>query len=425
MKKISLLYSTIMLCFSTGILFGQSERNIIFMHGLGGSEEAWIKYDEYFNATRKANPIRFSYTEASGIPGAVNDAQVKMSAAVPASSYPQNIVIAHSQGGIVTRGIAKAFSASQRPFGGFITVGTPNLGARVINSYKTGKFGTFTKDAKNQLLAGPNVSFLNLLPPWIPLILNSQIAGYVEDKIVSTSGIDHSTTNDFYVGAPYLTALNNYTISIPKVGIISSETTPNSHWKTLSSYTLQPVTSLAFNQEADGELGQYMQKAQKFYSGIMLYYRCRAATPIVPWMSIVYLAKAAQWEKGVKWFTSSEDKYIDLIGNVILTPVTVNQQACPWPCSTLDCTMNYSGCSWQSAGTYTYYQSTTYPTDGLVNNGAQYLPGAIENFVVTGPNHAQQRNHPGITEVLDNLFDGTIGKPENIIALSFFKVPKL
>ena len=413
-----------MLCFSTGILFGQSERNIIFMHGLGGSEKAWIKYDEYFNATRKANPIRFSYTEASGILGAMNDARTQMAGAVPASSYGQNIVIAHSQGGIVTRSIVKEFGASQSPFGGFITVGTPNLGAKVITSYKTGKISAYTQDATQQLLAGPSASFLNLLPSWVPNILNSQLSGVVENIIVAESGIDHSTTNDFYPGAPFLTALNNYNSNIPKVGIVSSETTPYSHWKTLTSYSLKKVTNLSLNQEDDNDLEQYMAKGQNFYTGIMLYYRLRATLAILPFKGVEYLRKANLWERGVKWFTNSEPKYAELIGNIETKLITIPQSSCAWPCSTLDCTMGYSGCSWQSTGGYSFYSTIVTPSDGIVPLAAQYLPGAIENFVLVGPNHAQQRNHEEITKLFNRLFDGDTGISNNQ-SINFFKVPKL
>jgi pimeloyl-ACP methyl ester carboxylesterase len=422
MKKISVHYLTVCLCFISYFLTGQNNRNIIFMHGLGGSSEAWVRYDEYLTSTRKANAFRFTYNEENGIPGAVASAKGQMTAAVPTSSYGQNIVIAHSQGGIVTRGIAKTFPANERPFGGFITVGTPNLGAKVITSYKTGKFTAFTQDATAQLLAGPNVSLLNLLPSWIPGVINSQLPGFIEQAIVNESGIDHSTTNDFYPGAPYLADLNNYNITIPKVGIVSSETTPNSHWKTLTSYALNSVTALPLNTEDDDDLEIYMTQANGFYTSVMQYYRLRATLAILPNRQEAFLNKAAAWEKGVKWFTNSESKYSELIGNLETKLVTGTTAACAPPCSTLDCTMNYSDCSWNMASSYSYYQTIIHPTDGIVPLANQYLPGAIENFVLAGPNHAEQRNHPEISKMFNKILDGTTGSANSQI--NFFIIPK-
>lgn len=426
MKKISILYFTVLLCSCSTILFGQSERNIIFMHGLGGSDTSWIKYDEYFNATRKANPIRISYSEDNGIPGAVAESQQKMAAAVLNNSYSQNIVIAHSQGGIVTRGIAKAYPESQRPFGGFITVGTPNLGAKVISSYKAGKFSAFTQDATQSLFAGPTPALMNALTPFIPNVSNSLIAGFVENQIVARSGIDLSTTNDFYPGAPYLTALNNFNINIPKVGIITQETTPNSHWKVLTSYTFKSMSEMPLGEEDDDDLEIYMKKAQNFYSAITLYYRFRATHAILPHWQIIYHKKVDAWEKGLKWFTNSEDKFLDLLGATGLVANTVTYSGgCNWPCSTYECNEGLSGCSFQSPSTFTYYTSTTYPTDGLVKLDAQNLPGAIENMLVERPNHAEQRNHPKMTEMFDAIFNGTAGLQQNSSALSYFIVPKI
>lgn len=423
MKKTTILYLFVMFCAYCTQMNAQDERNIIFCYGLGGAKSAWVKYDEYFNNTRKANPFRFEYTEDNGMQGAVNDAYSKITSAFPSSTYSNNIAIAHSQGGLVLRGMAKSYPGTQCPFGGFITVGSPHKGAKVVNSYKSGQFTAFTQDAVSQMFAGPTANAIALLPPWVPSIVNSTLPYLVENFIVQSSEITNSTTNDYYEGAPYLTNLGTHVANMPKVGIVSAEDTPNTHWKTITSYTLKNVTDLELDEVDDNDVEQGMQKAHNFYSKMAEYHRFRATIAFSPWKRIWHGFQANQWEKGFKWIANSEDKYNSLIGNIELTAVPAPQQICPWACTTYECINNLAGCSFQSPMGLTYI-ATTYPIDGIVNTNAQFLPGAIHNFIIQGANHAQERNHPEVTKVFNKLLDGETGISTST-GISFYKVPKL
>lgn len=408
---------------SIGLLQAQTpERNVFFVHGLNGNAGSWVKYDEYFNSTRKANPIRHGYTEASGLTGAASDLRGQMAGSVVPNTYSQNIAIAHSQGGLVVRTIAKNYEGAQCPFGGFITVGTPNLGAKVVNSYKTGGFTTFTEDATKELMAGPGWSFFASINPFFTWIANQSIPKMVENLIVDQSKITNSTTNDYYVGAPFLQNLSGHVANMPKVGIVSAEDAPSSHWKTITNYTVNPVTDLPFNTTDDDDVEVGMKKVHNFYAGQVSWCRFWQANAFLPFIGRIWKWQGDNWQRGVNWIANSEAKYVNLIGNIELTPHVVPQSICPWPCTMSECVYGQSGCSIQPPYG-TVYTVETFPTDGIVNTNAQALPGAIHNFNVQGANHAEERNHPGITQTFKQLMDGETGVPGEDI--KFFKIPKL
>ena len=131
MKKIVFFTAFIGLLASN--LYAQTpERNIFLVHGLtknGTGLNAWDHYNNYFNNTRKANPIPMQYGQMVSLDNSANELQGKMAAAVPLGTFGQNIAIAHSQGGAVLRALCRNTQMANIPFGGFITVGSPHGGA--------------------------------------------------------------------------------------------------------------------------------------------------------------------------------------------------------------------------------------------------------------------------------------------------------
>jgi hypothetical protein len=405
------------------------ERNVFFVHGLctnGTGKNAWIKYDQYFNSTRKVRPYRFQYGQNGSVTAAAAVLRQQMADSVAASTYPNNFVIAHSQGGIVTRTIAKDYPGSQLPFGGFITIGAPNLGAPVINAYQAGLFAQFSADASTNLLAGPTSGFLdNWITAWIPGWANSKLSHYIEKKIESESAITNPTTLDYFVGAPHLNQLSAHISPVPKIGITSAESTPLSHWKTLSSYTLEHVTDLPLNQVADTKLEGYIQKAYNFYKSRYDYFELRASMALLPGRADYFRERANKWRQGMTWINTSENKYLTLIGVVQITQSTYVPPACPPPCTTMDCINGNNGCAFNpQQNPIIVNQVTVLPSDGIVPLSNQVLPGALQNFQLAGGiNHAQQRNHPAVTSIFDSIMDGQTGNTNPQMA--FFMTPKL
>lgn len=423
MKNIKLHYAFFLLCLLAAKTQAQN-RNIFFVHGLGGDETSWSHYITHVNNTRQANAIGFSYTQTNGLGYAAMESRNDMASLVPAGSFNSNIAIGHSQGGLVIRAIARDFPGTARPFGGFITVGTPNHGAAIINSYQTGALAGFTQDATAQLTAGPNATFLGLLPPWVPGMSNHLIAKLVENTIIDEAQVDLPTAADMAVGGPYITALQNHVAAIPKVGIAGVETSPNTHWKTLTSYALKKVNNLPFNEVDDNDLEQHMGKAQQFYSGVTAFYRLRATLAIFPWRRAALTDKAEKWEKGLKWFANSEHKYLTLIGAAVIQSTTQTYTGCPpQVCSEMACTLGTNGCNFNITYTINQSQAVTLPNDGLVTKATQQLPGAIYNFESLETNHAQLRNHGNVTEIFNVLFNGTTGIPQ-VTGIDFFATPK-
>jgi hypothetical protein len=411
---------------TTSVLAQTPERHVFLVHGLvknGSGLGAWSHYNAYFNNTRKLDPIPFQYSQQGTIDQSSIELRGKMQAATPSSSYPTNFVICHSMGAAVVRNLCKNTpNLSQLPFGGFITVGGVNHGSQVINSYLTGKFTTFSQNAVADLLAGPTPSYLDDHAKFIPDWANSKLAEYLEKKIIEQSAIDNPAAAQLAFGGPFMTGLANHTASIPKVGIVSQEDKPNSHWKTITSYALRPVTQLGFNEVDDDDLEIYMKAAKDFYQAKVDKFNKKAAQSWRIRSPRYFREKAERWLRGVNWFNKSEHAYLELIGGSQLVPVytTVTQPSCPPPCTSMDCAYGNMGCSFQN-GSYTYissYVEVNVDTDGIVTKSNQYLPGALVNVELpSGVNHAQQRNHPFITNAFNDILNGSI----NGISTTYFK----
>jgi hypothetical protein len=424
MKHILSITAILVVFLGAQCLYAQPtpERNIFLLHGLvpqGTGLNAWKHYSNHFNNTRKANPIKIQYGQQGSMAASVQEARASMAAAVPASSFGDNIFIGHSASFALARGIPKDFPASQVPYGGFITVGSPNLGAPVINAYQNNEFHAFSGYSTEELFAGPGAPFLQALPNWITGFGNDKIATFIEDQIVATSGISNPITNDFKIGGAYLNQLSNHTSSLPKIGIVSHETVPNSHWKTLTSYVLRPVTDLAFEEVDDDDLETAMRTAQNFYESRETFYRISAAMPHFLPARRLFLNKARQFERGIKWFQNSEIGYNKLIGGAVMNPIyTTLTNHCP--CDLVDCENGELGCPYETVTFVSGYVLTEKDTDGIVPKVNQFLPGALDNIELqVGVNHAQQRNHPLITDAFDKILDGEVTQGH------FFKVERL
>ncbi len=403
------------------------ERNIFLVHGLtknGTGINAWDHYNHYFNNTRKANPIAMQYAQTTSLDHSANDLRSKMAAAVPTGTFGQNIAIAHSQGGPVLRALCRNTQTANIPFGGFVTVGSPNHGAQIINSYQQGRLTAFTQNATAQLLASPTANLVDIVGSWIPNYANSKLAKYVEDMIIAESAIDNVSAANLAVGGTFMTQLAQHVAAMPKVGIVTQEDRPNSHWKTLTSYVLKPVNNLGFEAVDDDDLEGYMAKGQDFYQGWVNFHNIYAGFGFLPrFIRDDHAERAEKWQRGVNWFTTSEFSYLDLIGGATTSPIYSTQSTCPSPCSYVQCAYGGNNCAFQSSTYISGYVQTTTDTDGIVNKSTQFLPGALINMELpSGINHAQQRNHSEITKAFDKILNG-----ENVsgASLSYFTTDKL
>lgn len=138
--------------FLTGSAASTSNKDVIyFIHGLGGSPDAWLRADDatkdgaFEFPSRYTHTERPTYTEAGNLGSAGNDLATNLTNHSfnlnPANGFEpthKQYIIAHSQGGLVSRDMIRSMQTQANTqdslVGGLVTFGTPHLGAEILNN---------------------------------------------------------------------------------------------------------------------------------------------------------------------------------------------------------------------------------------------------------------------------------------------------
>ncbi len=224
-----------------------TDRRVFFIHGLGGEGDddgstgiSWSQASLFSETNYMINSARPDYADIS-LPFAAMELKGDLEAFDPDD---KSFIIAHSQGGIVSRQVdydiaTGALGMEPRSFYGLVTFGSPHQGARILNNRDElmDWVGTICTD----LVGGPLAEmvednfFLDLfLDPveedaFVDLFCNSlelNIAPMLFKDY--TSGI----TESYMVGSEQLATLNAFTPDIPYVCFYGEETEPVM-WNTL------------------------------------------------------------------------------------------------------------------------------------------------------------------------------------------------
>ncbi|MDD3893023.1 MAG: hypothetical protein PHE03_12050, partial [Bacteroidales bacterium] len=123
-------------------------RNAFWVHGLQGDVNSLKAMSDYFAARYRINSYHLSYTSNRGIIYAADQLN-----GFGFEEQEDDIVIAHSMGGLVSRQHQKQASTSKQ-FGGLITLCTPHKGAEFANSFDNGKLETFYEKTVTDGLVG-------------------------------------------------------------------------------------------------------------------------------------------------------------------------------------------------------------------------------------------------------------------------------
>lgn len=297
---------------------GDIERQTFWLHGFDGDYSSWDTYPGIFMDERLIKRAEtFSYDWNNGVPEAAESVRFNWcNGCYPALATNEwNIGIGHSQGGVVLRDFERqAFSDAS--VGGIITVGSPNHGAYIANSFLDGEVEDWTIDACDLLAEGPAYA--------IPFPINISVdgIGYDEfcrilyDKVVQPQLIDYNnqTTIDLANNSNYFqSTLEPHNPGVPIISIHGEERSPV-HWRMASSY------------ETDAQDEEKLVKVAKFMRG---FYAVMEVTNIVqsvvtgiagffqPELFLVAAWKAKRaidWGNGKKWFDDSEEQWHHLMG---------------------------------------------------------------------------------------------------------------
>ncbi len=399
------------ICFSVFVASAQGRRSVDWVHGLGEGQDTWAIYEAIFTAERCMNGYRApGYTTGSGIQVFANQVsnRANSSTGFPRISNPRSIAIGHSMGSLAIRRVDQMDhtpNINSKRFGGIITVGGPNKGAGLVNSYEDGQVAYVFNDACNKLAAGP----ISELPFVLSLVANGwvreDVCDYLEDSVINPfledeTGLPNAT--ELKQNSEQINNINMYTSTVPRISIWGNETGPV-HWRIASSFATQNQNDFLLVAVTDGLRGQYeLQRHNNQMRGIISiifgFWR-----PQSWFSSSVYFYRGTQWKKGRDWFDRSENLWNGLTRchRWETTSFTTTYNPCmqfttgttPWiNCLNATCPGNWAGCFYPT--TYTTSVFVRRPSDGFVCDDSQILDGLPTGNVyeARGVNHSEETN---------------------------------
>jgi len=341
-------------------------RCVFFLHGLGGTAASWERaaeavQDAGLNTTgfsaRYVRSVRLDYTNSTGttLNSAASDIRNQIETNT-LNTFPEfdpdrtrNFIIAHSQGGLVSRAlmhkdfITEYVSPQTRGYGGLVTVSSPLQGAQVLNN--TPDILNLANDACISLLPGkiytnPTTNFISTFLSFIgkdvPEI-QQDICDVVSFNVLPYLFKDNTQpiTDDYKVGAAMINTLNtdvNNTAyrDMPKVAFYGVEPRENLLWRTVNYLSTNPNTPAAwqanddwgvFNSTISPEIYSYNERYihwQNWYS----YYRGRYSNYWrVPFLNgyLLYnmvesLKRVVAYKNGIDWFNRANAQWEAVIG---------------------------------------------------------------------------------------------------------------
>ncbi len=442
------------------VLPREGERMIFFVHGLGGTSDSWIRAadaTEYKSLNIQDFPARDAFTRmptyneisltnaALGLQRALEDYTPFM---LDNDVEPtNNFIIAHSQGGVVSRENDRLVNlGNEKLYNGIVTFGTPHQGAQILNN-SPHMAQDFANEACNELLAGPLTEGVN--KSFIKIVTNQEM---VEELLQAGCGIinplvpvifqDYSSgiTEDYKVGATAITNLNASPTSIHRIGFYGIEEEPII-WRTVTSLEVAPPNGFDyFEADKDDHLiepgGTVFSEMIDYHNRYVVWKaiaesrnkaRCTWQWSIPLWIPacISYengyfdaVNTRNAYKRGVDWWDRANDNYKEIIGALS------KQVQTKWFCVCEDphtgvitripisdpslCTFSRQGpaniCFPEEITTVTLVYKKS---DGVVlkESGGNF-PGADFDIKLGDSNHQQMRNDSRTKWALRNLYNG-------------------
>lgn len=238
----------------------EGDKIVFWVHGLGGDEYSWdvaaAPTADTYKITSLQNGIdysSYSLSNAGQVLQTVIDQQAEVQGEINGIEDPTiNFLIAHSQGGLVSRAAFKRYVDldvfDERSFGGIVTFGTPHQGAQIINNIED--VIAYSNSGCNALGAGPATEAWNA--SWFLGFISTDVLGDAINSVCNTLSNQvlpivmqdylQPITEDYQVGAEYLNTLNEFDenmvndpdVSVQKVAFYGVEEAPIV-WRTVYS----------------------------------------------------------------------------------------------------------------------------------------------------------------------------------------------
>lgn len=248
----------------------EKDRTVFFIHGLGGQGDeggdvsiSWSQAALWSGTFYKINPVRPDYSDVSLLAAAE---ELKGDLEANPGADPNAYIIAHSQGGIVSRRVDYAYYTGEwgfepRSFGGLVTFGSPHQGAKILNNKDD--LLAWTGITCEALTEGPYLEvisdhfFLNLLltEEVTQTVFEDYFCGSIENNIAPLLFKDYYSgiTESYEVGSPQITELNEFIPEIPYVCFYGVEDEP-ALWNTLVHIlpNREPNNTITYGEDAFG-----------------------------------------------------------------------------------------------------------------------------------------------------------------------------
>lgn len=410
MKKI--IYILALSLIYVGNLANAQNRNVIWVHGMEGSTTSWQKNYQHYLGTHKINNLVVQYTSNGGVLQASGQVRNQINSQLGTSATnPTNMAIGHSMGGLTIRQMEKDDKQNNvNRIGGFVTVGTPNQGAQIANSLQQGLVQPFIQQGTADLLAGPSAAIVPI--PFIQGFVVTKLSTWISDGLFSTfqSFGQPGATNDLKIGNSTIATLNSYNCTKPRIALAGNENAP-AFWRELNSLSVASPSSLNRGLTNDNTVGNIANTAAGIYDGFYWANRVLGWVPKPKLINNLFIFKANQWLRGKVWIERANGSWASLTG-AVAGSTTVS-----YPFLSNSCFLGFCVGVVQSQS---FQIITPAPYDGIVTTtSATGLPGANFTKIVSGVNHQECVNHPGMNAELDNVFDAS-----NLGGTSFFKTQK-
>jgi Predicted acetyltransferases and hydrolases with the alpha/beta hydrolase fold len=432
-----------------------NDRLVFWIHGLGGNTDSWAKVAQatqyqspgqsvpgYPHRKITSIPLTYSQFSLNGAASTLHNTLVSTGDALCTANgitdKTINFIIAHSQGGIVSRATDKMYDdlgmESDRRFGGVVTFGTPHGGARILNNKD--QFMPFADEACKALIAGPALEGIQgnpavdfFVPNEVFESISNKLCNFLANDIAPITFKDQfqEITEDYKVGAAAIGELNGHNSSLPRVALYGEETEPV-FYRTMYHLKVKtpnqfPVFGADEDQPLVDRFNQLLNKYQANYelNRARVEYLEGAGFPCTPfqwwccfpvcsiWDTEYWQKKDRRdaWREGYNWLNNSNNKYKGIIGAHTTTWVNTYQCACngyTFPTNQPSCP---PGCTLSSAGGY--WSVISKPSDGVaLAESAMAYPGAqTENL--PGSNHQQMRNDSNTKAKMLKLLGGGFG----------------
>jgi len=423
--------------FLTSTLAFSQERDVYYLTGFPSDTTAnntttrWIQTMNNHATRSSINPVAFGYTNADGLQVGAVSAASNMTGTNPTS---QAIGIGSSFGGTVLRQIDANGGA---PFGGFITVGSPNKGtilAQTVNDDPE-KITNTIQSWIEDLIAGPTKSLQELASLSIrgEFIIDETLS-FITEKIPFPGGqsigemVNNPTQSiiDLNPNSNAMISLNNFNTNLPFVQITIEEDEPQSLFRMIGS---DKAHEAPLGQFDDSKVVEIVDIAAGIYEAMKFNYIFQ--DDIVNLFGFVLFAlngedpfsfpeaRADAWARGQEALESNiESDWQQLVGGTeIVTTYTTEIGGCELNEEELGNCALFTGdylpgaclaCEEGLANT-TYTQTfTTYetlPNDSYIPVPNQVFDETGAKIEVLGCNHNEMVNHPGVIAAFESVFN--------------------